>query len=58
MNREIYCQNCGTKIAHEDDTVMRIDPNHVEFVTQSINADVVLLTFCCPDCGCFVQVKH
>lgn len=58
MNREIRCQNCGIKIAHEDDNVMRIDPTHVDFISQSLNADETLLTFSCPDCGCFVQVKH
>lgn len=58
MNREICCQNCGRKLAHENDNVMRIDPNEVETLTQSINADETLLTFSCPDCGCFVQVKH
>lgn len=58
MNREIYCQNCGRKIANVEDSVMRINPNEVEFLSQSLNADETLLTFSCPDCGCFVQVKH
>lgn len=58
MNRDICCQNCGAKIAHEDGSAMRFDPNKVDVISQSLNADEVLLTFSCPDCGCFVQVKH
>ena len=58
MNRKICCQNCGRKIAHENGTDMHIDPNDVEFFSQHLNADETLLTFMCPYCGCFVQVKH
>lgn len=61
--KKIICQNCYEVIAerNEDpkwgDRTFKYDPNVVDSLLQPIYDDHVMVTLCCPHCGCLLQVK-
>ena len=57
--KKIICQNCYEVIAERDESAgtFKYDPNVVGSLIQEIDRNEVMLTLCCPHCGCLLQVR-
>lgn len=54
---KVICQNCFEILAERGEDYIKDDPNKVDSIVQALDADHCLLTYCCPKCGCMLQVK-